>query len=89
MVWLGPFNSPALTHLQLTYSTSPWLLLNPASCTAEHGLLPDLQRLLKRRYYLVERARAASMVGLLVGTLGAAGYLQALSRVRQLAAQVS
>jgi diphthamide biosynthesis protein 2 len=89
MVWLGPFNSPALTHLQLTYSTSPWLLLDPASCTAEQGLLPDLQRLLKRRYYLVERARAASMVGLLVGTLGAAGYLEALSRVRQLAAEVS
>jgi diphthamide biosynthesis protein 2 len=55
----------------------------------EQGLQPDLQRLMKRRYYLVERARAASMVGLLVGTLGAAGYLQALSRVRQLAAAVS
>ncbi|WIA08592.1 hypothetical protein OEZ85_008021 [Tetradesmus obliquus] len=86
MVWLGPFSSPALTHLQLTYSARPWLLLDPASCSAEQGLLPELQRLLKRRYYMVERARGASMVGLLVGTLGAAGYLEALTRVRQLAA---
>ncbi|WIA28647.1 hypothetical protein OEZ86_011183 [Tetradesmus obliquus] len=63
--------------------------LNPVSRTpalAEQGLLPELQRLLKRRYYMVERARGASMVGLLVGTLGAAGYLEALTRVRQLAA---
>lgn len=89
MVWLGPFSSPALTHLQLTYSARPWLLLDPASCSAEQGLLPELQRLLKRRYYMVERARGASMVGLLVGTLGAAGYLEALTRVRQLAAAVS
>lgn len=47
-----------------------------------------MDKLLKRRYYLVERARSASMVGLLVGTLGAAGYLQALSVLRDLAKQV-
>jgi diphthamide biosynthesis enzyme Dph1/Dph2-like protein len=40
------------------------------------------------RYYLVERARGASMVGLLVGTLGAAGYKTALEQLRHLAAEV-
>jgi hypothetical protein len=36
----------------------------------------------------VERARGASMVGLLVGTLGAAGYKTALEQLRHLAAEV-
>lgn len=88
MVWLGPPSSPALTHLQLTHSMHPWLLLDPATQEAQQGMLPELQRLLKRRYYLVERTRAASMVGLLVGTLGAAGYMQALNKLRELAEQV-
>lgn len=37
------------------------------------------------RYYLVEKAKGASIIGLLVGTLGAAGYLLALQQVRHLA----
>ena len=45
----------------------------------------DISRTLKRRYYLVERARNAAIVGILVGTLGAAGYLRAVDHVRQLA----
>eukprot|EP00878_Enallax_costatus_P018217 GHUV01019170.1.p1 GENE.GHUV01019170.1~~GHUV01019170.1.p1 ORF type:complete len:290 (+),score=85.29 GHUV01019170.1:1008-1877(+) len=85
MVWLGPAESPALTHLQLTHSTHPWVMLDPLQQTVHHGLAPGLDRLLKRRYYLVERARSATMVGLLVGTLGAAGYLEALNVLRGLA----
>jgi diphthamide biosynthesis protein 2 len=88
MVWLGPPSSPALTHLQLSHASCPWLLLDPDSQGVSHGLSPGLDRLLKRRYYLVERARAASMVGLLVGTLGAAGYKTALEQLRRLAAEV-
>lgn len=88
MVWIGPAESPALTHLQLTHSTHPWVLLEPVQQTVHQGLAPGLERLLKRRYYLVERARSATMVGLLVGTLGAAGYLQALNVLRALARQV-
>jgi diphthamide biosynthesis protein 2 len=88
MVWLGPPSSPALTHLQLSHASCPWLLLDPDSQGVSHGLSPGLDRLLKRRYYLVERARGASMVGLLVGTLGAAGYKTALEQLRRLAAEV-
>ena len=90
MVWLGPLStSPALTHLQLTYSTSPWLLLNPETGETQEGLSQDLGRLLKRRYYLVEKARGASMVGLLMGTLGAVGYLEVLQELKRLAKEVS
>ncbi|KDD74264.1 hypothetical protein H632_c1448p1, partial [Helicosporidium sp. ATCC 50920] len=41
---------------------------------------------LGRRYALVQRARTARIVGLLVGTLGAAGYGSALRRLRALVA---
>lgn len=88
LLWLGPPSSAALSHLQLTYATTPWLRLDPVSRCAETGVSSELQRLLKRRYYLTERARAASMVGLLVGTLGAAGYKTALRRLRRLAEKV-
>jgi len=88
MVWLGPLSSPALTHLQLTFNSARWWLLDPAAGTVRRGLADGLERQLKRRYYLVERARGAAMVGLLLGTLGAAGYLTALQQLRALAAKV-
>lgn len=88
MLWLGPPSSPALTHLQLSHASCPWLLLDPDGQGTTEGLSPGLDRLLKRRYYLVERARGATMVGLLVGTLGAAGYKTALEQLRRLAGEV-
>lgn len=87
-VWLGPPSSPALTHLQLSFASCPWLLLDPETQGVTEGLSPGLDRLLKRRYYLVEKARGAAMVGLLVGTLGAAGYKTALEQLKSLATQV-
>lgn len=41
-------------------------------------------RALMRRFYLVQRAREASIVGLVVGTLGVAGYLSQVRRLRAL-----
>jgi diphthamide biosynthesis enzyme Dph1/Dph2-like protein len=88
-LWVGPLgDSPPLTELQLTHSSSPWLLMDPATRQVQQGLSPELQRLLKRRYFLVEKAKGAQLVGLLVGTLGAAGYLQVLQRLQQLVKQV-
>ncbi len=49
------------------------------------GLPGTVGKLLRRRYYLVEKARNASIVGILVGTLGVAGYLEAVDHVRNLA----
>jgi diphthamide biosynthesis protein 2 len=50
------------------------------------GLPLEISRALRRRYYLVERARDASIVGILLGTLGAAGYADAADRLRAAAA---
>eukprot|EP00741_Cyanophora_paradoxa_P003407 tig00000704_g3310.t1 len=43
-------------------------------------------RALAKRYHLVERARAADIVGILVGTLGVAGYADAVAATRALVA---
>lgn len=45
----------------------------------------EAARLLKRRYYLVQRAKDASIVGIIAGTLSVAGARDVLDRVRRLA----
>jgi len=41
-------------------------------------------RALKRRYFLVEQARTASVIGILVGTLGVAQYTETIAALRKL-----
>ncbi|KAM9685207.1 2-(3-amino-3-carboxypropyl)histidine synthase subunit 2 isoform 2-T2 [Trichechus inunguis] len=59
-----------------------------SSCCPETGQCQDESaragRLRARRHYLVERARDAHVVGLLVGTLGVARYREALTHFRNL-----
>lgn len=86
MLWVGPPSGPALTCLQLCHSSARWAAFDPAYGSRIEGLSPEVGRLLKRRYYLVEKAKQAQIVGLLVGTLGSAGYLQTLHHIRSLAA---
>lgn len=66
LLWLGPLDSPTLAQLQLTRSAGRWAALDPGSGAFQEGLSPELGRLLKRRYFLVEKTREASIVGLLV-----------------------
>ncbi len=92
-VWIGSLDAPALRHLQLSYSTASWLSIDPFSAPSnsdssikiEQGLPLEVSRLLKRRYFLVEKARNANIIGILVGTLGAAGYGDALRKLRKAA----
>ncbi|GJV70508.1 2-(3-amino-3-carboxypropyl)histidine synthase subunit 2, partial [Tanacetum coccineum] len=54
---------------------------------AENQLSTDTsqqRRILKRRYYLVEKAKDASIVGILVGTLGVAGYLNMIHQIKEM-----
>jgi diphthamide biosynthesis protein 2 len=81
--WLtvDPFASPSdhsstLSSLEKNSSSS---------IKIEQGLPLDVSKLLKRRYFLVEKARNANIVGILVGTLGAAGFGDALRQLRKAA----
>lgn len=69
----------------------PTLLGSGGSCGSpgaalREGLPLETSRALRRRYYLVQRAREARVVGILVGTLGAAGYADAVAALRAAAA---
>ncbi|KAL6513261.1 hypothetical protein OROGR_020747 [Orobanche gracilis] len=53
----------------------------------EDCLITDLsqqKKVLRRRYYLFEKAKDANMIGILVGTLGAVGYLDMIHKMVEL-----
>ncbi|KAJ8774766.1 hypothetical protein K2173_017212 [Erythroxylum novogranatense] len=84
LLWIGSENS-AFANVVLTFNSCDIVRYD----TKESHLVTDLsqqRRILKRRYYLVEKAKDANMVGILVGTLGAAGYLKMINRMKDLVA---
>ncbi|KAE8214088.1 hypothetical protein CF327_g2478 [Tilletia walkeri] len=90
VLYLGP-ESRALTNLLLHLGPSfPVVSYDPTrydskSLTATAPIRLETgktNRLLMQRYAMVQRARDASVVGLLVGTLGVASYLPLLDRLR-------
>lgn len=84
VVWVGDGKASTLKSLQLAHASATWFVLDPVTMQWQHGVADDLRRTLQRRYFLVEKARNANIVGILVGTLGVAGYLQAIDRLRDL-----
>ncbi|XP_061860043.1 2-(3-amino-3-carboxypropyl)histidine synthase subunit 2 [Colius striatus] len=73
----------ALTAFMLTWNRCPFSSFDPSTACGRHETL-NVNRALLRRLYLVERARDARVVGILVGTLAVAGYLTLLQRLREL-----
>ncbi|KAM7278318.1 hypothetical protein ACFE04_005452 [Oxalis oulophora] len=94
LVWIGSDNS-AFANVVLTYNGCETVRYDAEG----DQLMTDVsqkQRVLKRRYYLVEKAKDANIVGILVGTLGveivtcfllqqyAAGYLHMIHQMKEL-----
>lgn len=80
--WIGPDNS-AFANVVLTFNACEIVRYDPA----EECLITDVSqmtRILKRRYYLVEKAKDANIVGIVVGTLGVAGYLHMIHQMKEL-----
>ncbi|KAL4578570.1 hypothetical protein LXL04_014695 [Taraxacum kok-saghyz] len=80
--WIGPENS-AFSNVVLTFNTCEIVRYD----ATENQLLTDTlqqRRILKRRYYLVEKAKDAEIVGILVGTLGVAGYLSMIHQIKEM-----
>jgi len=70
-----------------TFSGCDFYIYDPSQ--ANEGLRHVGQqdsKFLMKRMYLVERVKDASTVGVLIGTLGVANYLDAVERVRKLSA---
>ncbi|DBA75064.1 TPA: hypothetical protein ACH3X1_010397 [Trebouxia sp. C0004] len=85
MMWIGADDVPALTHLHLTFNKMLWVMYNPEQNSWQEGLPIAISKTLKRRYFLVEKAKNANVIGILVGTLGVSGYKDAIDSIRALA----
>lgn len=82
LFWIGPDNS-AFANVVLTFNACEIVRYD----ATENQLLTDTsqqRRILKRRYYLVEKAKDADIVGILVGTLGVAGYLSMIHQIKEM-----
>lgn len=82
LFWIGSDNS-AFANVVLTFNGCEIVRYD----ATENQIITDFtqqRRILKRRYYLVEKAKDASIVGILVGTLGVAGYLRMIHQMKEL-----
>lgn len=84
VLYVGP-QSRRLTHVVLANSRAPVWSVDPSSGSLDSVLQTSrTNKLLMRRYGVVQRARDADTVGIIVGTLGVAGYLPVLAHLRKL-----
>ncbi|KAL6992285.1 hypothetical protein U1Q18_010393 [Sarracenia purpurea var. burkii] len=82
LYWVGADNA-AFANVVLTFSGCEIVRYD----AAENRIVTDVsaqRRILKRRYYLVEKAKDANIIGILVGTLGVAGYLHMIHQMKDL-----
>lgn len=82
LFWIGSDNS-AFANVVLTFNGCEIVRYD----AAENCMVTDFsqqKRILKRRYYLVEKAKDANIVGILVGTLGVAGYHHMINQMKEL-----
>ncbi|KAL1201567.1 hypothetical protein V5N11_013680 [Cardamine amara subsp. amara] len=82
LFWIGSDNS-AFANVVLTFNGCDIVRYD----AEEDSLVTEFsqqRRILKRRYYLVEKAKDANIIGILVGTLGVAGYLHMIHHMQAL-----
>ena len=82
-LYLGP-ESRALTHLLLTLGPQYDMASYDPKTQAVRTETGKTNRLLMRRYATIQKARDASVVGLVVGTLGIHAYLPLLKELRRI-----
>ncbi|CAF2048621.1 unnamed protein product [Brassica napus] len=82
LFWIGS-DSSAFANVVLTFNGCDVVRYD----AEEDSLVTEFtqqRRILKRRYYLVEKAKDANIIGILVGTLGVAGYLHMIHHMQAL-----
>ncbi|XP_071447949.1 2-(3-amino-3-carboxypropyl)histidine synthase subunit 2 [Hetaerina americana] len=83
LVFFGEDNI-TLDNLALTLRGHPCFrcfVKDDGDFTVQQRKLDDQNRFLRRRLYLVEKVREASVVGVVIGTIGREGYLASANRV--------
>ena len=84
VLWVGSDASDRLlVNCMLNFNAHAFGLLDPLSYRLRRHVKTQ-SRTLARRYYLMEKAKNAEIVGILVGTLGVASYLQVIRQLQGL-----
>ncbi|KAF5368074.1 hypothetical protein D9758_004492 [Tetrapyrgos nigripes] len=75
--------SLGLTHLLMTHSGYTTISYSPSTRSAKlESASANTNKLLMRRYAMIQKARDADVFGILVGTLGGASYLPLIKYLR-------
>ncbi|GFR93459.1 2-(3-amino-3-carboxypropyl)histidine synthase subunit 2 [Elysia marginata] len=82
-LFIGASDCPTLVNMMMTFNKNVFFTYDPskASCVKESV---NINRALMKRYYLVERAKDANIVGIVAGTLGVAKYKDIIDHLKAL-----
>ena len=72
-----------LTNLMYSLNRCTFYTYSPKTLKLRKETL-DVNKELRKRYYLVEKAKDAQLIGILVATLGVANYLDVIERIKRL-----
>ena len=75
--------SLTLTNLMMTFNKCEFCTYNPDTRIGRMESV-NVNRMLMKRYYMVERAKDAKIVGIIAGTLGVTEYLKVMERLRKM-----
>lgn len=75
--------SATLTNLIFSFKECPFLTYNARDRMARKENV-NVNKMLMKRYFMIEKAKDANIVGILIGTLGVSHYLDILNRLREL-----
>ena len=82
MFYIGG-ESLTLTNLLLTFNKNQFYSYNPKLKVGRKETA-NVNRMLMKRFYLLEKAKDANIVGILVGTLGVANYINIINRLKKM-----
>ena len=81
VLYIGNPECQFLTAALMMFAGCRCVVYNPETNETAEVNTRDSSKALARRFYLVERARDAQRVGILIGTLGVANYLDIASQI--------
>ena len=82
MFYIGG-ESLTMTNLIYNFQSGQFFSYNPSTREGRRENV-NVNKLLKKRYFMVEKAKDAKIVGILIGTLGVANYSDMLNRLKVL-----
>ncbi|KAI8340997.1 diphthamide biosynthesis protein 2 [Choanephora cucurbitarum] len=75
--------SLTLTNIMMVHNKCPVYTYNPATKQARQESV-QVSKMLMKRYFLVQKAKDADTIGIVVGTLGVASYLNIIEHLKKI-----